>query len=56
VIVGNIFGFDGGYFIADTLQPGAGYWVKSASEGRLFLGEPLHGVAFIHRDRFPKKL
>jgi photosystem II stability/assembly factor-like uncharacterized protein len=56
VIVGNIFGFDGGYFIADTLQPGIGYWVKSASEGRLFLGELIHGVAFIHRDRFPKRL
>lgn len=28
---------DSGYLIADTLEPGKGYWVKSSAAGKLFL-------------------
>ncbi|MBI3193495.1 MAG: T9SS type A sorting domain-containing protein, partial [Ignavibacteriae bacterium] len=36
-ITSNIFGYDGGYFTADTLQPGKGYWVKVSQAGKVVL-------------------
>ena len=38
-IVRSLFyGYDGGYTPADSIIPGWGYWVKSASAGRLVVG------------------
>ncbi|MFZ0390375.1 MAG: endonuclease/exonuclease/phosphatase family protein, partial [Calditrichia bacterium] len=30
---GNVYGFNGVYFSADTLFPGEGYWIRSSGEG-----------------------
>ena len=35
LIAGTIFGYQWGYFVADTLYPGYGYWLKSSGEGWL---------------------
>jgi fibronectin type 3 domain-containing protein len=37
LIAANIFGYNGGYSIATTLEPGKGYWVKAATTGSLTL-------------------
>jgi len=34
-IISNIFGFHGSYATADTIVPGAGYWVKTSGTGKL---------------------
>ncbi len=37
IVQTNYFGYDGGYDIADTIQPGKGYWVKVNQAGKLVL-------------------
>ncbi len=37
IISAHFFGYAGGYSAADTLQPGAGYWVKVSQNGTLVL-------------------
>lgn len=38
ILVSDFYGYDGnGYFIADTIRPGIGYWVKSDQPGKLIL-------------------
>lgn len=37
IISSNYFGFDAGYQIVDTLEPGKGYWVKTTSPGLMML-------------------
>ncbi|MBI5476864.1 MAG: alkaline phosphatase family protein [Ignavibacteriales bacterium] len=37
IIEGKFFGYYNGYFAADTLYPGAGYWIKANQAGVLFL-------------------
>jgi hypothetical protein len=37
IIQSSYFGYDGGYSVADTLQPAKGYWVKSGAAGYLVL-------------------
>jgi hypothetical protein len=37
VILGNFFGFSGGYTSEDTLQPGKSYWVKVSNAGQLVM-------------------
>jgi photosystem II stability/assembly factor-like uncharacterized protein len=37
IIATFFFGFDDGYFIADTLEPGKGYWVRVTEDGLLNL-------------------
>lgn len=37
IVTSSFFGYDAGYFTADTLQPGYGYWVKAGSAGALIL-------------------
>ncbi len=37
IIPGNIWGFNGTYFDADTLHPGRGYWINTAAAGDIFL-------------------
>jgi hypothetical protein len=37
MITSNFFGFGGGYRVADTIQPGRGYWVKVLQDGELIL-------------------
>ena len=37
IITSHFFGYSGSYFIADTIYPGKGYWVKSTQDGLLFL-------------------
>lgn len=36
-IASNFFGYNHGYVRADTIVPGAGYWVRSASGGKIYL-------------------
>ena len=33
----NFFDYDNGYFIADTISPGKGYWVKLDADGKLII-------------------
>jgi len=33
----SFYGYDDGYYTADTIQPGQGYWVKSGGPGSLIL-------------------
>ena len=33
--LGSVYGYNGGYIVADTLYPGYGYWFKSSDEGLL---------------------
>lgn len=35
VISGTIYGFDGGYYAAETLQPGQGYWTRASAAGMI---------------------
>ncbi len=35
IIPGTFFGFSGGYFEVTELEPGQGYWVRSAGEGSI---------------------
>jgi len=37
IISSNFYGYDEGYLIADTLQPGKGYWVKASANGKVIL-------------------
>ena len=37
IVTSQVFGYSGAYFIADTIYPGRGYWVKTTQEGLLFL-------------------
>jgi hypothetical protein len=37
IITGSIFGYNNGYVIATSIQPGLGYWSKCTSSGRLIL-------------------
>lgn len=36
-IVSSYFGFTGGYQIADTIYPGAGYWIKTNDSGYIII-------------------
>ncbi len=35
IIESNFFGFNAGYFTAQTLDPGKGYWVRASEEGAI---------------------
>lgn len=35
ILSGDIYGFDNGYYIADKLEVGKGYWVKAAQDGEI---------------------
>ncbi len=37
IISSNFFYYNGGYFIGDSIRPGKGYWVRTSSDGQLFL-------------------
>jgi hypothetical protein len=37
LVTSAFFGFSGGYFNADQIQPGRGYWVKVSQAGKLIL-------------------
>lgn len=37
IVNSPLFGFDGSYFVADTLVPGFGYWVRLSQAGKLML-------------------
>ncbi|RCK76467.1 MAG: Cell surface protein [Ignavibacteriae bacterium] len=37
LMLSNFYGYDGFYFIADTLRSGSAYWVKANSKGQLIL-------------------
>ncbi len=37
IVISPYFGYSGGYFVAATLQPGKGYWVKVSADGKLVL-------------------
>ncbi len=37
ILASNYFGYNGAYYIADSLRPMQGYWVKASKAGRLIL-------------------
>ncbi|SVB24217.1 uncharacterized protein METZ01_LOCUS177071, partial [marine metagenome] len=37
IIPGTVFGFEGGYFPAETIEPGYGYWLRSTGDGEITL-------------------
>jgi hypothetical protein len=37
IVTGQFFGYNRGYFVATTLEPRMGYWVKVSQAGQLFL-------------------
>ncbi len=37
-IVSQLFGFDGGYLVEDSVKPGNGYWLKVGQSGTIILG------------------
>jgi hypothetical protein len=41
IIISPFFGFGGGYYIANTLEPGFGYWIKTNSSGSIQLNTDL---------------
>lgn len=42
ILVSEFFGFNGTYVVADTGYPGHGYWVKSSSDGQIWVSAPLN--------------
>ncbi|MDI6803179.1 MAG: SdrD B-like domain-containing protein [Bacteroidota bacterium] len=40
-IISPLFGYNNGYFITDSIEPGKGYWVKVSSAGKLVLSSTL---------------
>lgn len=44
--VGNYFDYNNGYAVADTIEPGKGYWVKASEDGRIILTSsgPTRGI------------
>ncbi len=39
ILSGEFYGYDHGYFPADTIRPGKGYWVKANSNGKIILND-----------------
>ena len=37
LVTSRFFGYDNGYCVADSVEPGRGYWVKTDQEARLIL-------------------
>ena len=37
IIEGRYFGYDNGYYVADSLQPAQGYWIKIGGGGKLVM-------------------
>ncbi|GAB4372584.1 MAG: hypothetical protein Kow0042_15970 [Calditrichia bacterium] len=37
IIPGTLFGFDGAYFVADTIKQGNGYWLRASAAGQITL-------------------
>ncbi len=37
LVTSEVYGFNGGYSVVDTLEPGRGYWIKSSADGALIL-------------------
>jgi hypothetical protein len=53
LVVSSIFGYANGYFAADTITPGEGYWVKVKSAGSLVLDVDAPPQAMVIRKRLP---
>jgi hypothetical protein len=49
IVESNFFGYDGGYVIADEIQPARGYWVKVHQNGNLILDES--SISSKHNER-----
>lgn len=39
--ISNFYGYENGYFVADTLYPGKAYWIKVSEDGLILMGENL---------------
>jgi hypothetical protein len=37
MVTSSVYGYNRGYYVADSLEPSKGYWVKADSEGKLIL-------------------
>jgi predicted esterase len=42
--ISNLFGYTNNYYIADTMFPGKGYWVKANKRGRILLSDGLSAM------------
>src|SRR5258708_28985695 len=40
MITSHFFGYNGGYFVTDTIRPGYAYWVKVSAGAQLILSSP----------------
>ncbi len=48
LVTSQFFGYSGGYSLADTIQPGQGYWVKVSQGGKLILSSTTNIPASAH--------
>lgn len=59
IVTSNFWGYDGAYFVAGTLTPGNGYWVKANQSGKLILSSsgsaasPLGKIAIVAGNDLP---
>ncbi|GAB4375986.1 MAG: hypothetical protein Kow0042_21820 [Calditrichia bacterium] len=37
IVPGTLFGFDGAYYVSDSLKQGRGYWIRAVSSGQIFI-------------------
>lgn len=57
IITSQFYGYEGNYFVADTIKPGKGYWVKVNQSGELILSISLsvtgNNIKIIPISEFP---
>ncbi len=51
LLPGTLYEFDGSYIQAETLEPGKGYWIRSAGPGEIIISDDIRakGLPFISR-------
>jgi plastocyanin len=53
ILNGSVYGYSGAYFVADSLKPVYGYWVKSSSVGQVYLNSSsiaLQAAPVVHQE------
>jgi Secretion system C-terminal sorting domain len=58
MITSDFFGYNGNYFVADSIKPGIGYWVKVNGGGQLILSMSIpitssNRIRIVHTDEMP---
>ncbi len=55
IVTSQFYGYSGVYFVADSIYPGYGYWVKSNQDGKLVLS-PLNSTLTTSRIKIDPKI